>query len=88
MRGVTLPVVELLVALSVVIAGVLIASGRSLQALIWAALFVVAGFAHGYAFLMVDRRGFGGSTGCLDWGGPGEQADVKAAINWAGSRPS
>src|SRR5215207_4000945 len=49
-RGVTLPVAELLVALSVVIAGVLIASGRSLQALIWAALFVVAGFVHGYAF--------------------------------------
>ncbi|MET8633095.1 CocE/NonD family hydrolase [Streptomyces sp. NPDC004680] len=44
-------------------------------------------FAHGYAFLMVDLRGFGGSTGCLDWGGPGEQADVKAAINWAASRP-
>jgi urease accessory protein len=49
-RGVTLPVAEFLVALSVVIAGVMIASGRSLQALIWAALFVVAGFAHGYAF--------------------------------------
>ncbi|MFB7219036.1 CocE/NonD family hydrolase [Streptomyces sp. NPDC056227] len=44
-------------------------------------------FAHGYAFLMVDLRGFGGSTGCLDWGGPGEQADVKAAINWAASQP-
>ncbi|MFV5993913.1 CocE/NonD family hydrolase [Streptomyces sp. NPDC056231] len=43
-------------------------------------------FAHGYAFLMVDLRGFGGSTGCLDWGGPGEQADVKAAINWAASQ--
>ena len=49
-RGVTLPMTEFLVALSVVIAGVMIASGRSLQALIWAALFVVAGFAHGYAF--------------------------------------
>ncbi|MFJ2568053.1 MULTISPECIES: CocE/NonD family hydrolase [unclassified Streptomyces] len=40
-------------------------------------------FAQGYAFVMVDLRGFGGSTGCLDWGGPGEQADVKAAIDWA-----
>jgi urease accessory protein len=49
-RGVTLPVAEMLVALSVVIAGAMIASGRSLQALIWAALFVVAGFVHGYAF--------------------------------------
>ncbi|MFE6932855.1 CocE/NonD family hydrolase [Streptomyces sp. NPDC057699] len=40
-------------------------------------------FDQGYAFVMVDLRGFGGSTGCLDWGGPGEQADVKAAIDWA-----
>jgi putative CocE/NonD family hydrolase len=40
-------------------------------------------FDNGYAFVMVDLRGFGGSTGCLDWAGPGEQADVKAAIAWA-----
>ncbi|MER5178435.1 CocE/NonD family hydrolase [Streptomyces sp. NPDC002896] len=44
-------------------------------------------FAHGYAFVMVDLRGFGGSTGCLDWAGPGEQADVKAAIDWAAGQP-
>jgi putative CocE/NonD family hydrolase len=44
-------------------------------------------FAHGYAFVMVDLRGFGGSTGCLDWGGPGEQADVKAAVDWAARQP-
>jgi putative CocE/NonD family hydrolase len=44
-------------------------------------------FKEGYAFVMVDLRGFGGSTGCLDWGGPGEQADVKAAINWAAQQP-
>lgn len=44
-------------------------------------------FREGYAFVMVDLRGFGGSTGCLDWGGPGEQADVKAAINWAAKQP-
>jgi urease accessory protein len=49
-RGVTLPVAEMLVALSVVIAGAMIASGRALQALVWAALFVVAGLVHGYAF--------------------------------------
>src|SRR5215207_5218868 len=30
----------------------------------------------GYTFVMVDLRGFGGSSGCLDWTGPGEQADV------------
>ena len=37
----------------------------------------------GYTFVMVDLRGFGGSTGCLDWGGPGEQADVVNAVTWA-----
>ncbi|TDC38675.1 CocE/NonD family hydrolase [Micromonospora sp. 15K316] len=43
--------------------------------------------ARGYTFVMVDLRGFGGSTGCLDFLGPGEQADVKAAVEWAASRP-
>jgi uncharacterized protein len=41
----------------------------------------------GYTYVMVDLRGFGGSTGCLDWGGPGEQADVVKAVEWAASRP-
>jgi predicted acyl esterase len=41
----------------------------------------------GYTFLMVDLRGFGGSTGCLDWAGPGEQADVVNAVRWAATRP-
>src|SRR5687767_7718860 len=41
----------------------------------------------GYTFVMVDLRGFGGSTGCLDWTGPGEQADVVNAVKWAASRP-
>ena len=41
----------------------------------------------GYTFVMVDLRGFGGSTGCLDWSGPGEQADVVAAVEWAASQP-
>ena len=36
---------------------------------------------------MVDLRGFGGSSGCLDWVGPGEQADVKSAVEWAASQP-
>ena len=39
--------------------------------------------ARGYTVVMVDLRGFGGSTGCLDWVGPGEQADIRAAINWS-----
>src|SRR3954451_21400650 len=41
----------------------------------------------GYTFVMVDLRGFGGSNGCLAWAGPGEQADVKSAVQWAASRP-
>ncbi|MBM7494050.1 putative CocE/NonD family hydrolase [Micromonospora luteifusca] len=41
----------------------------------------------GYTVVMVDLRGFGGSTGCLDFLGPGEQADIKAAVEWAASRP-
>ncbi|MBB5784523.1 CocE/NonD family hydrolase [Nonomuraea jabiensis] len=43
--------------------------------------------ARGYTFVMVDLRGFGGSTGCLDWVGPGEQADVRAAVEWAARQP-
>jgi hypothetical protein len=41
----------------------------------------------GYSFVMVDLRGFGGSNGCLDWSGPGEQADVVNAVKWAAGRP-
>jgi putative CocE/NonD family hydrolase len=41
----------------------------------------------GYTYVMVDLRGFGGSSGCLDWAGPGEQADVKAAVQWASGQP-
>src|SRR3954470_11860786 len=41
----------------------------------------------GYTFVMVDLRGFGGSSGCPDWGGPGEQSDVVEAIKWAATQP-
>src|SRR4051812_33978651 len=44
-------------------------------------------FEHGYTWVQVDLRGFGGSTGCLDWAGPGEQADVVAAVDWAAKQP-
>jgi predicted acyl esterase len=44
-------------------------------------------FDKGYTWVQVDLRGFGGSSGCLDWGGPGEQADVKAAVEWAAKQP-
>lgn len=39
--------------------------------------------ARGYAIVQVSLRGYGASGGCGDWGGPGEQADVKAAVEWA-----
>jgi predicted acyl esterase len=40
-------------------------------------------FKRGYSYVLVDLRDFGGSTGCLDWAGPGEQSDVKNAVEWA-----
>jgi uncharacterized protein len=43
-------------------------------------------FQQGYAWLQVDSRGYGVSGGCNDYGGPGEQADVAAAVEWAGTR--
>jgi predicted acyl esterase len=39
--------------------------------------------AEGYTYVIVDLRGTGGSSGCQDWGGPGEQADVVSAVDWA-----
>ena len=48
--GMELPGAELIVAASVVIAGVLLARGRSLSLAGWAALFGLAGIAHGYAY--------------------------------------
>jgi len=48
--AVSIPAAELIVALSVLLAGILIASGRTLPTAGWAALFTVAGLFHGYAF--------------------------------------
>jgi putative CocE/NonD family hydrolase len=42
--------------------------------------------ANEYTFVMVDNRGYGGSTGCIDWVGPGEQADIDAAIEWSANQ--
>jgi uncharacterized protein len=44
-------------------------------------------FKRGYTLVQVDLRGFGASSGCNDFGGVGEQADVKAAVEWAASQP-
>jgi predicted acyl esterase len=43
-------------------------------------------FEQGYAWLQVDSRGYGGSDGCNDYGGIGEQMDAASAVEWAGSR--
>ena len=43
-------------------------------------------FDRGYAFVMVDSRGFGESAGCNDYGGVGEQMDAYAAVEWAGTQ--
>ncbi|MGH2712156.1 MAG: CocE/NonD family hydrolase [Actinomycetota bacterium] len=44
-------------------------------------------FERGYSVVMVSLRGTGGSTGCLDILGPGEQTDVATAIRWAATQP-
>jgi urease accessory protein len=49
-NGVNLPGAEFLVAISVLVAGLLIARGRALPVSLWAVLFAAAGLFHGYAF--------------------------------------
>jgi hypothetical protein len=44
-------------------------------------------FERGYAYVQVDSRGYGGSEGCNDFGGPGEQMDTEGAVNWAARQP-
>ena len=43
-------------------------------------------FERGYTVVYADLRGFGASSGCNDFGGPGEQADTKRAVEWAASQ--
>lgn len=51
------------------------------------AVYAAAGiFPAGYTLVTVNLRGYGGSEGCGDLGGPGEQADVEAAVEWAASQ--
>ena len=47
--GVTMPGAEIVVAASVVVAGLLLARGRPLPVAAWGALFAVAGLFHGYS---------------------------------------
>ena len=49
-------------------------------------LFDVA-FDRGYSIVQVSLRGFGASEGCPDFAGFGEQADARAAVEWAATRP-
>ena len=48
--AVTIPAAELIVALSVLVAGILLVVDRRIPASLWMALFVIAGFFHGYAY--------------------------------------
>jgi urease accessory protein len=48
--GIGFPATEIMVALSTLLAGFLIARGRAMPPAAWAALFAIAGFFHGYAF--------------------------------------
>jgi urease accessory protein len=48
--GIGLPATEIMVALSTLLAGFLIARGRGIPQAAWAALFAIAGFFHGDAF--------------------------------------
>lgn len=40
-------------------------------------------FEKGYTLVYVDLPGFGGSSGCNDFGGPNERLAAKTAIEWA-----
>ncbi len=48
--GMALPGAELIVAASVIAAGMLLAYGHALPLTVWAAVFGLAGLAHGYAY--------------------------------------
>ncbi|MFV3131586.1 HupE/UreJ family protein [Niveispirillum sp. KHB5.9] len=48
--GMNLPAAEIVVGLSVLVAGGAIASGRALPVAAWAVLFAIAGLFHGYAY--------------------------------------
>ena len=45
--------------------------------------FIREALVRGYTFARVSLRGTGGSGGCYDLGGPGEQADAQGAVHWA-----
>jgi predicted acyl esterase len=44
-------------------------------------------FERGWSVVLADLRGSGGSSGCLDILGPGEQADIVTTVEWAAAQP-
>lgn len=56
---------------------------RALEYMRWIDVFA----RRGYAVVIVDARGTGGSTGCLDFGGPLDQQDAKTAVEWVAKQP-
>ena len=44
-------------------------------------------FSNEYTVVQASLRGYGHSEGCGDFGGPGEQMDAKAAVEWAATQP-
>ena len=67
-NGVNLPGAEIVVAVSVLFAGFLIARGRALPVSLWAILFAAAGLFHGYAFGEFYLRGREISAACVPAG--------------------
>ncbi|MCI0581408.1 MAG: CocE/NonD family hydrolase, partial [Chloroflexi bacterium] len=50
-------------------------------------LEAMGAFERGYTVAIVDLPSFGASGGCWENFGPEEEADVKAAVEWAAARP-
>jgi X-Pro dipeptidyl-peptidase len=44
-------------------------------------------FKRGYAVVLADMRGTHNSDGCFDYGGPGDQQDGYAVVQWIARRP-
>jgi len=53
----------------------------------WYRALYEGAIARGYSVVQVSFRGTGASQGCSDFGGPGEQGDVAAAVAWAAAQP-
>lgn len=61
-------------------------SERGAPGMAYGAVRRLAPMRRGYNVVIVSLRGSGGSEGCFDFYGPGEQADVAAAVRYAATR--